>query len=518
MKYLKAILLCIVMAISAISCNDADNYYEHLHNQPEVVTDYKMVYSVGDTLVLKGRLNPENGLHIRIGDAEAGIISFEKITQVNDMETFEIDQVRIIITEAMGIGTGRQVSIVSNNITITAPAIEIVGNSDSGILDSELELTNYAALPANAKTIYCRSGSGHVYYWEPIAKKLVKLLPDGTSQDVFLQSNASDSFGNLNVQEFNAGGIDPEEKYFYFSARVREIPSVPNNEIYKLCRWDMQTQQFTVLNRTLYPTIASQRTLASAQPFEGQVNQVKIYKVTGIFPDSEGNVYMDLMSHFLTRLDATGSYTYHFDTANRTDHFIPAIRDEQTGTYYGGNVLHQMLPGVSIPLSNFTSIDAGQHLLFGSTVATPLLMYDLVSQSQVFQIRPNWYLNVNFEEIPYLTASFDVITGPSGISQQVPGAFGYFPMPGQKLIVLMYQDLGNTDNEHYLSLYSQYKLPALQQLDFAQRKGERYAPGKLRQNGFIQYWDDEILNYDADGMLYMTANHKTAIVKTKYIN
>src|SRR5688572_2542178 len=152
-KITYVIMACLLGVLHA--CSDADNFYGVLDTQPEVVADYNPVYGVGDTLIIRGRLNPENNLEIHIGDVKAEVLETTTEKVVNNQNGLMIDIAKMRITEAMGIGANRPITLTSAGFTIEAPSIEIVGDANVSILDKQLQLVKVADIPAGSTPLYC---------------------------------------------------------------------------------------------------------------------------------------------------------------------------------------------------------------------------------------------------------------------------------------------------------------------------------------------------------------------------
>ena len=512
-----SLIPCLLVSLMLLnSCEKTDNYYQMLDNQPEVLnSSYNKVYSVGDTLIMQGRLNPQNNLVIHIGNADARIISADKVTvQVTGVAGLTkaiVDQVKLLVSADMGIGSNRPVLITSAGNTVNAPAIEIVANAQSGILPNPLKLVEHYTMQTGTVPLYCRNGTGDIYLWKP-DKTITLLKPDGTVTEVFNRSNGKDSFGAFDINTFNGGGVDPGEKFLYFSV-VTTDGNADNaaNKVYRLCRWDIKNKQLLTLNRTLYANSSSKRTLAAAQPFEGAIDQVKIFQVTGIYPDSKGNVYFNLNNYFITRLDASNSYSYIFNFYQQTyNSFIPQILDPVTRLPVYNNFAPLIL-GLRIPdFSDFKAIDPDNGLMYiKNGTSNGLMQYDLANQVQLYIMPNTWSLKNTSDKI-YMSGSFGILTGPSlSYNGPLPDDFGYLPMPDQKLLILMYQNLENQPNGVWKPV-----TPVWEVLDFKQKRGDRYAPGKLVLGAYQMTTDDILLNYDKDGTVYTTANSKSFIVKT----
>lgn len=490
-------------------CNKADQQYETLYKQPEVLA-YNNAYGIGDTLVMEGRLNPENDLRISIGDVDrVNILTQEKVIYnpsgvVGSGTT--VDRIKIIITRQMGIGPGRPVQVTSAGNTVTAQPIEIYEDATAGYVTQPLKLTKMHTFTGGSKTLYCRSGNGNVYLWTQLSpvRSICRLSPDGALTALLSATNFTDSYGTFTITTFNGGGVDPQEHYLYFSA-ITTDGSTDNaaNEIYRFCKVDLTTKQLTTINRTLYPKTASERTLSVLSPFEGKINEVKIFNVTGIYPDSSGNVYINKGDFLLARLDAAGNYNYLFRFSQRpstsTTAFVPQIWNTNTSQYYEVKDVQYMFKNSTIA-GAIRSIAPDDRLLYCMAPASAhdLIQYDLTNQVLLYTYEPKL-----MESIPYISGSFNLLTGyPASTSGNAAPLFGYMAMPGQKLLLLYYQGLSLSN------------FPAFGVLNFARHSGERYAPGKVNTDVFVMTASDELMNYDANGMLYMTSNSKQYILKT----
>ncbi|WP_257668716.1 hypothetical protein [Parapedobacter tibetensis] len=491
------------------ACQDADDFYGVLDTQPEIYADYQVVYMVGDTLTLKGRLNLENNLEIRIGNVKAEVLETKTEKVVNNQNGLLIDIVDVRITEAMGIGEDRSIAITSNGTTIAAPSIEIVGDANVSLLDKQLQLVKVADIPAGATPIYGRNGNGNVYVWHINDKVLFRIdAADGSVTEVLAESQLSDARGAFTIAEFNAGAVSPDERYFYFSAKVNETDQDRTLELYKLCRFDLQSGELTTLNRTEYSLLRSRRTLAAAQPFEGAVESVKIYKITAIWPDAEGNIYCNLMDDFLTKLGNQGQYSYLLDFSeflsvgpNTEANFIPLINDPNANEYYSSVRIHHALPGTKINYRmSYLDLEAWRMYTKQQT-GSLLWLTDLVTLIRTGEYISNWRAS---GEPSYATASLNRFNGG------LVSTFDPLPVNG-KLLGLYFHTSGGRGIIDGGTLC---------EIDFETQKATRYAPNELLFNGFTLTEGtngDRLLDYDTEGMLYMTVNNGSAIVKTAYI-
>lgn len=500
MKQIKHIIPVLITLLAMFACTETDKYYSVLKNQPELLKDYAPVYSVNDTMIIGGHFNTD-GLQIKIGDAVAAIISIDN-SLYNKEYNDSIKVVKLIVSNAMGVGVNRPVSITSSGITVEGPAIEIVEDAGSGLLSGELTVQKIADYPANTTPVYCRSGNGNMYFLNNKTYSISRMTSDGSLQQVFDRSQCRDNDGTaFTYTRFNACGIDPKERYLYLSLYT-EAPSRTYWHYYRLCRWDMMNKKFTVLNKTPYYIYNSKHTSSDVQPFEGNITDVKIFASTGIYPDSLGNVYFNMDNRMITRMDAGGNYTYVFKNLF-TDFALtdpaPQIVDPETGEKYPEIRNRQFFPGVVIRFIKVEAFAPDENQMYTSSAKVGFSLYDFTNQVLIAQY--NKFL-ANGQK-PYISGSFDVLTGQSGSTES---QWGLLPLGDGKLLLLHYQNLSSVYNN----------LPAWGILDFTARRGYRFAPGVFDSHGAKMQTTDQLLNYDADSMLYMTANNKSVILKTVY--
>ncbi|MCE5331435.1 MAG: hypothetical protein LLF95_04755 [Bacteroidales bacterium] len=512
---LAGLAYCLI-ALLFSSCSETDNYYDTLKHQPEIVKDYDAVYGVGDTMTIKGHLI-RDGLKIRIGDAEAEIIGFESRLTNIDLGRYNdsTQYVKVEITQAMGIGTGRPVSVTSSGIAVEGPAIEIIESSSSGLLPHEMTVQKIADYPANSSIVYCHSGNGNMYFINNTTYSVTRMKPDGSTEQVLDASQFVENGAKFNVTRYNGAGIDPQERYLYLSLYTA-APLTDNWNYYRLCRYDLQQKTFEVLNKTPYYIYASRHTLANISPFEGDMDSVKMFAATGVYPDSLGNVYFNMNNTLITRLNANGAYSYvfkvqYYNGAGAVELNDPAPQVYNTATKSEASAF-SYFPGVVISYDRVQALDPdGAQFYTRATSSTSLQHYDMVNAVMLNSFSS--YLNINFGAKPYLSGSFAVLTGSTDAQNS---EWGFLPMAGRRLLILRYQDLADG------AYAQQYQLPAWTVLDFDKERGSRYAPGSFDRKGYSMSNDrtpatkDVLINNDADGMLYMTANNKTVILKTVY--
>lgn len=510
-KIIIGLLVHCFIGIWLSSCSDADKFYDKLDTQPEVIANLEEVYSIGDTLILRGRLNPENGLQVSIGGIDAPLFDIGSYESQTNGDGMILDEVKVLITETMGIGENRPVTLTSAGITISASGIEIVGDANAAILDTQMQLIKVADIPSGAIPLYCHSGNGNVYTFNSTSKKLFKInATDGSINEVFNESACTDTKGAFTFEEFNAGAVSPDEKYFYFSAKVKESGQSRTLELYKFCRYDLQNSTLATLNRTEYSMLQSRRTPEAVQPFEGKADQVKMYKITAIYPDSEGNVYCDLMGHFLTLLDRDLNYSYllsitaNLGTSFETS-FIPLINSAGSNIYYSSVQIHQLFPGAKLKY-NISYLDTEAKRLYskkqGSGGIISLAVIDLPTRILTGEYTSNFR-----SDVAYVTASLKRFNG--GLVNN--SGFDPLPLDG-KLYGVFFTDANSDING----------LPATCVIDLENKKVVRLAPGKLLYNDFsIAEHADRLINYATDEQgritLYLTANTRKVIVKTAFV-
>lgn len=511
-KKLSNVLITFTVLLVTTSCRKAEQYYEKLDAQPEVKLIYNAVYGVGDTMVFQGRLNPKKNLEINIGGINARILSVERYLNPNTstIKPDSLDLVKLLITKEMGIGINRLIEVSSGGNTIECPAIEIVEGNSEGYLQGQLQLVKQADISPGAVALYCQNGSGNIYLWK-LDNSVTKIAKDGSSNQVLTSSVFKDASGVFTVNSFTAGGVDPAEQNLYFAALTQDgAADNAGNNVYRLCRYNLQTRTLTTLNRTLISK-SDQKTLGDYQPFEGNINSAKLFNCTTLAPDSKGNIYINIGNYAAARLSADGTLQYLFKVLNSSS--LPKVWDAQNNKYYFISDLNGLFPGVGINgVPKAWDTEAG--LMYGIPAggAINFVQYDLLTRTTAYTLAAKFSPIIYGGATPYISGSFNTLSGLYEVSDaREPGVFGYLPLPGEKVLVLYYQGIESSLTNKY---YDQY--PALATRNFREKAGRRYAPGKLIRNGYVMGKLDQMLNYDAEGMVYMTANNNTQIVKTKF--
>lgn len=503
-------LIIVVSGITFFSaCKKAEDYYQTLRAQPEVLKNYHAVYGVGDTLTIDGRLNPGGNFQIKIGEGVAKIVSIERVAykSLSSQVLDTIDRVKVVISQEMGIGRDRSITITSAGISINGTPIEIVESNLLGILPNALKLVKHADATNGTVYFYCQNGKGSIYSWQK-DKKFYKLDKNGSTIKVLDPSQLNDTNGPFQIIMLNSGGIDPNEQYLYFSALTTDGSSDnAANQIYRLCRYDLQAKTLTTLNRTLLPKTVGY-TVDQITPFEGSLGTTKLFNISGIYPGDDGTVYLSISTYAVARIDKNNQLKYliHLLMTNG----LPTVRHPQTNLY-DSDYTSALIPGIDASgMMTLLSISPKEHMLYCKpyTLDVGVVQIDLLNKVELIDFRPPFFRPLGDGAKPFISGSFDVLTG-SYDANDLPSYFGHLPMPDESLLILYYQGIDNNPRNKY---YNQF--PTFGILDLKNQKGRRYAPGKLIRNGYNMNEADKMLNYDEEGMIYMTANNNSVIVKT----
>jgi hypothetical protein len=508
-KQLRHVLVHFSFILALVACSDAEHYYEEIEAMPEVLPDYELVYETGDSVTIKGRLNPDNGLRITVGGVPA---DYKVIQRREETESDEInrsmDHVRFAVTEAMGSGQ-KIISITSGGHTIYAPAIEII--STKGVIDGTLVLEQHATIHSGDILFYCQNGKGDVYIYRNSSKTIERIKKDGSTETVLALTGFSDEYGDYTVGTLYSGGVDGRGEYLYFSALTPDN-SADNarNSIYRLVRYRIGGEEAPeTLNRSLYYTFRERdRTLETVKPFEGNIREVKLFQINGIYPDSEGNVYMH-NTYATLLLTAAGnlSYLVRMGEANWNASGRLQIWNPEWSGFYSPSEIANLLPGVLIPATH-GPIAPDDKLMYRITTPSRFAMeadriaielYDLGTRSRTYSYTKNSF-NGSFGAKKYAVGPFPILTGVrfAGAPDNVTDQTGFLPLPGKKLLLLSY---GET-----------YSL-----MDFNREYADKYANVEMG-TADLQLGSQDIdrgLNTDEEGMIYTLSNNGTKILKSR---
>jgi hypothetical protein len=299
-KYIKrhaCLILLLCFSVLFDGCKKVDDHTESVLGQPFVTTaGYQSSVLVGDTITLKGKLFIDQGGYINIGNIKANIISDQKSKNA-DGSVF--DNVRIVITASMGLGSNIPVTLVTNGQTISFPPISI--RQYQGIpqkTDTTLFVEKIAAFNPNniadynAENLDLYSGSsvaadGTIYFDNPIG---IFKISSGQVQSIITPGmSLKDNSGNFLVSRIMGSAISYDGNTLTFSASVQDNTDTVNNYVFKLCQMNVATHSITTLNRTLMVkgTAAQDGTPGA---FEGTATQLKIIAMH-LRTDVNGNIY-----------------------------------------------------------------------------------------------------------------------------------------------------------------------------------------------------------------------------------
>ncbi len=489
---------CCVLLFTFMACKKADNFYAKENQYPQINNTaayaYAPAYVVGDTMLITGRLQPKNNLQISIGGIQAQVVKVDSvlgadvIVNQQRVQTYQ-DQVGILITAGM-IGDAREVKITSSGYSTQGAAIDVYSLGGEGSFNNSLGSTQLTTLSNTYQFLYAVTGKGDVYYFAKNNAQLWHIKKDGKKEFLY-------DLSRLNINVFLAGGVDPQEQNLYFSVQLATG--------YALYQLNLQTQALTVLNQSA----------ELSSPYEGAISQVHLM-VTGIYPDAKGNLYLGIglgnqqaSPNFVP--DAIARYTV---SNNRVQYVFNAIRNY---TYPG-------MPGLRLPTkitSQGIRVSPDENLLY--------VIGDGLSGFGVDEFNLEVGVLVqDFETLnPTGTLSGYNVIGPfSGLkinfstSIVASQAFGYLPMPNQRLQTLLFQDIDGSVSGQTGNIAEQLNFPKWTVFDFANKRTYAYALGLFQTgNGQYNFGDiDELLNYDEAGNLYMTANGKSYLIQTQPAN
>ncbi len=482
--------LCLVLAM--FSCKKADKFYETLQALPQIMNTpgfaYKTTYIVGDTLIITGKLQPQAEDFVVTVGGVAGKVA--KVSSVSISGTPR-DQVFVLISTEMA-GKAREVKITSGGNNTLGANIDVYSEGGEGSFAAILSNRNVATFVDDKNIfLHCVNGKGDVYYFAPTGKKLYKVKKDGT-QTLLYDLSAAIQPGNIAIDQFVAGGVSPSGAELYFSAKTIAGE-------YMFVSIDLATSSLKIINRSA----------AITAPYEGDAANVKLV-VSDIYPGENGNVYLGL--GFSAGRDGSyvpGAIALYKSTDNSIRYLF---REFNFSKDYTG------MPGVDISFSYVMEfrINPSENLLYLMQASylgggsTSIDEYDLLSARKTKTLTSNTGSNETL---------YDIVNTFSGLGinlafNEPATAFGYLPMPGRRLQVLMYQEIGGS-----VSIANTNNFPRWLVLDFVEERTYLYAQDRFRLGSYalrkVGQRNDELLNYDEDGNLYTTANGRTTLIATR---
>lgn len=478
----------LLILMSLVACTETENFYDTLRALPQLDlrqgNAYSAAYAVNDTMVVVGKLQPENNLVITVGGVAATILTTERVLADPLPDADTLDRVSFIITGNMGAGAGRPVVITTGGYSLNGPSIEIYETAGAGSFSQPLRLTEYfAGVKTNALYLNGVNGSGNIYYY---ADKAFYRLKEGMAEAIVTPGQMRHTDGKLfTVASVFAGAVDPQEENIYFSAFT--------SKGYLLCKFNIALGALEVLNTS---------SRISEPPYEGILADLK-FVCNGIYPDNDGNLYLAMSSASASALPYALAYYHRADNMVKYQVKLPIADDGQEQYKAGipGLQILDLVPGeryafyrVMLPdnsLYVFTTVMDGS-----ATGLCRIKRYDLTTKTvtSAVTVGGDRARQENLQAVgPFhiLNFAFDFHVG----------AQGFVPLPGQRLAVWFHY---HTDNIK----------PFWGAIDFAAQRLYRLAP---RVETTPYTISNELLNYDADGHLYMTANTQTVVVKMEII-
>ncbi|AIM35250.1 hypothetical protein KO02_00130 [Sphingobacterium sp. ML3W] len=514
-KFYNFLYCCFALLVFS-ACKKTDDFKTRLDELPQINNQpnfaYLPAYGIGDTMTIVGRLQPQNNLKIQVGEVDAQIVETDTVSYTGgSYPTFTkeiMDIAKVIITEKMGIGANRRVKITTGGNSIDGASIEIYALAGQGSFNTPLKIVDHVTMSSNSNVfLHCINGKGDLYVFDAPSKSIQLIKKDGQIITLLTQAQlTTDQNGSFIINDFIAGGVDPKGENAWFSVQTPQG--------YRFCKAVLSSKVLTTLN--------SSNSLEA--PYEGDIIYLKTI-ISGVFPDSKGNVYVtvgddkkkpvaiasindgnkQLKFIFKSRFATSGMPGNNFSNAE-TQYSTTQYRfSPEEGSLYVFStriVLIQGEVGFAPGLGIYSLING-------------LKSKDLVVQDEgrVVPVRFTGPFNqmrmmLNFNRDPMDTGS----------------GFGYLPMPGQRLQFLFTQYLDGSIINKPGNFAKQYGFPKWMVLDFKHEKSYQYAPGPtdVADYTFEPYYGsvkreglpDELLNYDEEGNLYMSANGRTAIVKT----
>jgi hypothetical protein len=510
--HLSKFILCCVLIVTFQACKKADKFYDTLGKLPQIENNakyaYKTAYIIGDTMIITGRLQPQNNLKITIGGVTAPITKTGTVFYDTHDSTTIMDQIGLLITPEME-GKSREVKVTSGGYNVTGAAIDVYSEGGKGSFTNSLKAMTVKNFSDSQQLfLFCLNGKGDTYYYSLTTRDIRHIKKDGTEEVVYDLSNGLDPSGNVLVSAFLTGGVDPLGQYLYFS--------VQTNIGYSLLQLNLQNKTLSTLN--------SSSDLSA--PYEGNINNVHVI-VTGIYPDAKGNLYLSL---------GLGNNAL---LPNSREPFIPdaiARYNKASGKltyvykqiYKFGTTTYADMPGTS-----FVSGGPGNsHLTELRFSPEESLFYALETNAitntfQIFDLTAPLLLQTFSTDLSGASSVFDVIAPFSGLKlglgeAQPDRSFGYLPLPGKRLQTLLYQSTSGFNGA------GKNSFPKWVVFDFTDQRTYAYAPGKFDQGKYVfqptfylspkSTVIDAMLNYDEQGNLYSTANGKMTLIKTQTVN
>lgn len=455
-----------------ISCNDTEAYYKELTELPQLdmrdLYAYAGSFNVGDSLTMYGKFQqPQNPLSISIGGVEAEIVKKEKVLfdySRNDSN----DVVTVVITEAMGYGKGRPVTLTSGNKTINCPSIEIIDGAslEPYAFTGTLTLTEYASLPSGTITwVETKNGTGNLYYYRSTDKSFYHIQNSETEVVLSLDKLKESLGSSFDIRNLQAATVDAAEENLYFAART--------NTSYELIRYNFASAQATILNTK--PTTAQNVTGSYAN---GDVLGTLELAFSRLQTDNKGGLYV-----WISGSGVTNAGVAYISSERVVDYLF---------TLNGNTLLPASLAGNAA--ANTALLSPQDGVFYTSSTVNPnnttISQYNLLS--------------------PRLIQQFTSASATNNPDNNFTGFFGNIYLPQ----AISYDYIRLKENT-FLYFRTNTTLKALELFvtDFTNERVVPYAPGFDAGNYAGNFASTaRLLNYDSDKHLYFVQG--TTILKT----
>ena len=433
-----------------------------------------------------GILYPDKDLKINIGNIDAPIVKKEEVSFLGSVGGRDkLDKVSVIITEEMGIGDNRPITVSLAGNSIDASPINIY--TEMGVFPGPLKTVSYTKASINRQNIYlhCLNGKGDVYYLGYSDKNLYHVSKDGMVETLLTQNELmnGEDFRFNSTTPFLGGGVNPQSTKAWISIAASSPTA------YRFIEIDLQTKKVTTLN------VSS----SIEAPYQGNISDLQL-TIAGVYPDSKGNVYLTIGNS--TVIQAIALYNSNNRNLSYLYKTVKAASVSMPGKSLG---IAQEYTGVKFIFNPEESCMYVQH---SYVIATPnggrnqigYTLYNLPMQMQLSNFKASNASERYIGSFAYFPSNF------------VSDYYGKLPLPGHRLVGLYGQDISND------------KLPIWLELSFDNQRGIPYDAGKSELGG--HYFgpnkatsrEDELLNYDEDNFLYSTANGRSKLVKVAHNN
>lgn len=433
-RYLLPLIFIVITIYSCKKVNDDNAYKQSLPSVTTGKSGYPTDYVVGDTLTINGRLFYDSGtLAIRIGNADAKIIAHTQSKNSYYGNSIVFDEVKMVITEQMGIGKNISVTIKVNGNVLNAPPINISKFID---ISSSTDTTLFVK---------------KLLTWTPADPTILKVFSTTRRRDILLPylngatvnpAGVISFFNSKGIFQITGGQVNPlltagqsftengsqfsinfvigatntnDPNIFYFSAEVLESdPSTATQFVYRLCKYDAVAKTVTTLNRSAVFVNPVGQTVSGA-PYEGDAATVKL-TATDLKMGPSDELYF--INDYSIARDARGQDVSHsaglltqnqnvastnnlcvYKTGKITS-LIAAHSSDNTGFEAPGLLADRLFDYLISPDGNFVlTVNIPGAL-------DPLAMYDLNQHGQLYSVGTRNFRFKSFDTDPTTTLSF----------------------------------------------------------------------------------------------------------------